>query len=111
MRFNAEMKTQIQKLVSHIGGDGHTIWKQSVLADFPESLQERFITTLKSDFSDYKSTIYDNTGKAIPSIKGFYGLTVLTAICNDLGLEYEAKIGRGFQAQVCTEAINKWLNK
>jgi len=45
------------------------------------------------------------------SVEGVYGLSLITSIANDLGLEYESKIGRGFQAQVCTTAIKEWLEK
>jgi len=45
----------------------------------------------------------------VKELQGIYGLQLLQTICNDLNLEYEGKIGRGFQAQVCTEVINNWL--
>lgn len=108
-KFTPELKQKIKEIVEHIGNDGHTIWKESVIKGLPKGLRDRFVTEIKSDYTSYKSTIFDKNGKPVPSIKGFYGLNVLQAICNDLNLDYEGKIGRGFQAQVCTEAINKWL--
>jgi len=107
VRFDASMKESIQRLVEHIGGDGHTIWKDSILKDFPKAIRDRFVHTIKSDGS-YKGSIW-NDGKMVKSIKGIYGLSLLGGICNDLGLDYDSKIGRGFQAQSYTESINNWL--
>jgi hypothetical protein len=109
VRFNETMKPLIADLIDNIGYDGHTIWKESILKHFNDGIKERFIRNFQSDKSSYKSTIFGNNGKIIEECEGIYGLSLLTTICNDLNLEYEGKIGRGFQAQVCTEAIKKWL--
>lgn len=109
VRFDATMKPQIEKLLETIGNDGHTIWKASVLEEFSQELQSRFIKVQKSNKKDYKSTIFDNNGKVIEECEGIYGLSLLGTICNDLGLDYDSKIGRGFQARCYTESIEKWL--
>lgn len=109
VRFNASMKPKIKALLETIGNDGHTIWKPTVLKSFPKAIKERFIKVQKSNKKDYKSTIFDNNGNAMDEIEGIYGLSLLGTICNDLGLEYDSKIGRGFQARCYTESIEKWL--
>jgi len=106
--FHAEQRASIAKLVKHIGNDGHTLWKVSVLEGFPPPLQHRFLLNHESDGSP-KGSIYGDDGQVIDSLQGVYGLQVLLAICEDLGLNYESKLGRGFQAQACTAAINAWL--
>ena len=109
VRFDNTMKPQIEKLLETIGNDGHTIWKPSVLKNFSEDIQNRFIKVQKSNKKDYKSTIFDNNGKVMDECEGIYGLSLLGTICNDLGLDYESKIGRGFQARCYTESIESWL--
>jgi hypothetical protein len=109
VRFDQSMKPAIESLIEQIGGDGHTIWKPSILKGFSDSIQERFITKIKSNKKDYKSTIFDNNGNAMDECEGIYGLSLLGTICRDLGLEYESKIGRGFQARCYTESIQNWL--
>lgn len=111
VRFDSSMKPLIKSLIKKIGNDGHTIWKSSILKSFPEGLQERFVKTVKSNKKDYKSTIFDSNGKVLDECEGIYGLSLLGTICNDLGLEYEGKIGRGFQARCYTESIENWLKK
>jgi len=109
VRFDASMKPIIENLVDHIGGDGHTIWKDSILKDFPKAIKDRFVHVIESDGS-YKGSIWNN-GKMVKKLKGVYGLSLLGGICNDLGLEYDSKLGRGFQAQSYTESIRAWLKK
>lgn len=108
-RFDATMKPAIEKLLETIGNDGHTVWKPSILKGFSEGIQSRFIKTIKSNKKDYKSTIFDNNGQVVDECEGIYGLSLLGTICNDLGLDYDSKIGRGFQARCYTESIQNWL--
>lgn len=110
-RFTVDHKNQIADLLSVIGYDGHTIWKASVLEDFPQDIISRFVRAHKSNKKDYKSSIFDNEGKLMDSVEGVYGLSLLTAIAGDLGLNYEGKIGRGFQAREITESIKNWLEE
>lgn len=108
-RFTPDMAPKIKDLLETIGGDGHTIWKESILDSFDDGIKSRFIREHKSDKKSYKGSIFDGNGNIIDELRGIYGLPLLQTICNDLNLEYECKNGRGFQAQVCTEAINDWL--
>ena len=107
VRFDSSMKPAIEDLLETIGGDGHTIWKASILKSFPEEIQKRFIRIIESDGS-YKGSIW-NDGEMVDKLEGIYGLSLLGAICQDLGLDYEGKIGRGFQARAYTDSINNWL--
>jgi hypothetical protein len=109
-QFTADMLPLIATLVEQIGGDGHTLWKPSVLEDFPVEIQRRFTQTIKSHPSDYKQQMFDHDGKLIPEMEAVHGMRLLMGIADDLGLPYESKLGRGFQAQECTEAILKWIN-
>jgi len=109
VRFDESMKPMIKELLETIGNDGHTIWKASILDGFSDGIKSRFIKTQKSNKKDYKSTIFDNNGNAMDECEGIYGLSLLGTICNDLGLDYEGKLGRGFQARCYTDSINNWL--
>jgi hypothetical protein len=109
VRFDESMKPMIKELLETIGNDGHTIWKASILEGFSDGIKSRFIKTQKSNKKDYKSTIFDNNGNAMDECEGIYGLSLLGTICNDLGLDYEGKLGRGFQARCYTDSINNWL--
>ena len=111
VRFDSSMKPAIRALLKTIGNDGHTVWKPSILKGFSEGIRSRFVRTIKSNKKDYKQTIFDNNGNAIDEMEGIYGLGLLGTICNDLGLDYESKIGRGFQARCYTESIQQWLKK
>lgn len=107
--FHAGQKESILALLDRIGGDGHTIFKPDVLGEFPEELQQRFITTLHSDTSDYKSTIFDDQGNILKSIDGVYGLDVQEGILSDLGLRIRDFTGRGFRARAATDAIRHFF--
>lgn len=109
-RFSDTMKPQIKSLLETIGNDGHTIWKARILDGFSDGIKSRFIRKQTSNKKDYKSTIFDSNGSIVEECEGIYGLSLLGAICNDLNLEYDSKIGRGFQARCYTESIEKWLN-
>ena len=107
VRFDSSMKEAIEALVDKIGGDGHTIWLSSIMDKFPKALKDRYVRVIESD-GTYKGSVW-NDGKLVEKIEGIYGLSLLGGICNDLNLEYDSKIGRGFQAQSYTESIRNWL--
>lgn len=109
-RFNNEQREAIVELLEHIGGDGHSVFDPKLLNAFPQALQRRFVRTIESDESDWKSTLYDNNGNVIKSIQAFYGLTVQECICSDLGLEVGSFMGRGFRAQAACAAIRRHFN-
>ena len=72
----------------------------------PEETLSGLEQTHKSDLSDHKSTIYVR-GKAVKELKGIHNLTFLYRLAHKLEVDYEDKIGRGFQAQVICTAIRK----
>jgi hypothetical protein len=43
-------------------------------------------------------------------MSGIYGLDALASMVRDFKLEYEPKLGRGFQARVYQEALHKHLD-
>lgn len=93
--------------------DGHTVFKVEAFTELgvPQELIDRYTHEHKSDTSDYKKTLTDNRGRVIPKVMGVYGLTVIEAIANDLGLPGSSKMGRGFRAQECREQICDYLGK
>lgn len=108
-KFTRDQARLIFALLDTIGDDGHTIWQVSVMRGFPPELIERFTEVHRSDPRDPKRTISGTDGAVIGSVLGVYGLAVLAAICTDLGLLPETKIGRGQAAQACTVAIRQAL--
>jgi len=107
-RFDSSLKNEIRKLVEEIGGDGHTIWKASVLDGLPAEVRGRFVRSFKSSKRDPKGMIFVD-GARVDELEGVYGLTILRAICSDLGLTYEDCFGRGTEARRATTAIDGWL--
>lgn len=89
--------------------DGHTIFKPEAFtkAGAPPALVAQHTSRYESDTSNPKSTIFGSDGGVIEETIGVYGLPVLERICDDLGIDYEMRMGRGFQAAVCREAIRK----
>jgi hypothetical protein len=88
--------------------DGWTIFKPEAFAKVgaPPAIIAQHVSCYESDLSDHKSTIFVD-GKPVNQLLGVYGLPLIETICSDLGIEYECKTGRGFQAAVCYEAICK----
>jgi hypothetical protein len=109
-RFHSGQRDIILALMERIGGDGHSIYKPDLLKDFPEPLQKRFVHTMESDTSHWKSTLYDHDGNVIDKIEAIHGLDVQEAIASDLGLEIGSFTGRGFRAQAAAQAIRTHFN-
>lgn len=109
--FTPKQHKLIDALLNIIGDNGHTIFDESILDPFPAGIRKRFVAYHESD-GTLKGTITDaSTGKRRKGIKGVYGLEVLQAIANDLGLKYHYAIGRGLCARNATQAIKNWLGK
>lgn len=89
--------------------DGHTIFKPEAFTNLgaPPAIVAQHTECYESDLSDPKSTIFGPDGKPMTQLLGVYGLPLIERICDDLGIKYEVKMGRGFQAAVCYEAIRK----
>jgi|LauGreDrversion2_6_1035139.scaffolds.fasta_scaffold00079_14 hypothetical protein len=109
--FKDEKKSAIRKLLKVIGNDGHSIWTAKVFREVGMGrFVKRFERVFKSSKTDPKHAIFKD-GKLLKELKGIYGYDVLFGICTDLGLKYEDKMGRGFQARCWTDSIEKWLKK
>ena len=92
--------------------DGHTIFKpEAFLAvGVPQELVDRCTDTYESNFDDPKQTISGPDGRPVNAMRGVYGLDMLAIMVRDFELEYELKLGRGFQARVYQEALHKHLD-
>lgn len=93
-----------------ITGDGHTIFAPSHYAPHfseDELRKVNLIRTLQSDYSDPKSTIYDNDGNPVKELEGVYNLNFLYWLAGSLGVEHDALTynGRGSQATALVRAI------
>jgi hypothetical protein len=97
-----------------LDGDGHSILgpdyytKLGVPAEFLEGLEQ----TIKSDFSDHKTTIYVK-GEPVKSVAGIWNLDFLYRLASTLCVNHQGhtKHGRGSQAQVICSAIREALPK
>lgn len=111
-KFTTDQKEAILALLDQIGGDGHSVYKPSILASFPQDIQDRFTHEIKSDESCWKSTLRDHDGNVIKSIVAVYSLDVHEGICADFGLtDHHQYNGRGFRAQACCAAIRRHLEQ
>lgn len=92
--------------------DGHTIFTPQafVEAGVPQALIDRCTSTHRSDFSNPKYTISGPDGNPVEAMAGIYGLDMLASMVHDFKLDYEPKLGRGFQARVYQEALHKHLD-
>ena len=93
--------------------DGHTIIKPKAFLNLGlhKDMVKAHTTVIKSDFSDHKSTIFDNkTGKPVESMEGVYGLDMLFDIVNQLKLNYHDFLGRGSQAREWQRVIVEHFN-
>ena len=72
--------------------------------------QAGLLTTLTSDYSSPKSTIFDKNGTPLESLTGIYNLSFLEWLADQLGVaDYHICNGRGSQAQVIVQAIKEAL--
>lgn len=97
---------------SFLDGDGHSIYNGDYLIKigFPEDLIKEYETTLKSDYSSAKTTIFDRDGNMVDEMVGIPALTFHYAIARVMllegGVDYnDALSGRGFQARELAAAI------
>jgi hypothetical protein len=88
--------------------DGHTIYKPEAFTNVgaPPAIVAQHVQCYESNPSDAKETIFDADGRALNQVLGVYGLPLIETICDDLGIEYADKMGRGFQAAACRDAIH-----
>jgi len=92
--------------------DGHTIFDPQAFLDVgvPQELIDRCTNVYESNFADPKYTISGPDGAPVNQMSGIYGLDALESMVRDFKLEYEPKLGRGFQARVYQEALHKHLD-
>jgi len=92
--------------------DGHTIFNPQAFAEVgvPQELIDRCTNVYESNFADPKYTISGPDGAPVNQMSGIYGLDALESMVRDFKLEYEPKLGRGFQARVYQEALHKHLD-
>jgi hypothetical protein len=106
----------IKQYIEKVGGDGHTIFKDSFIRDmgFTDEFVDRFCSDHESG-EGVKSTIFSTKdGKPMPECRGVYGLNFIWGIADDIGADTQiasGKMGRGFQAQELAVAIQKKLEE
>ena len=95
-----------------LDGDGHSIYKGDYLIQigYPEAFVKKYESTLKSDYSSAKTTIFDNEGNMVDELVGIQALTFHYAVASALwlegGVDYnDSLLGRGFQAKEISRAI------
>jgi len=102
-------KEHIKKAIDDgvIVGNGHAIIDPKHYATFDVSHLDG---THSSDFRAGKTTIYDDDGIPLESVKGVNNLSFLYDLVDSLDLEYLTYFGRGTQARELVEVLTKWSN-
>ena len=92
--------------------DGHSLLPPQLLLDAGANpvLVRGFTTTHKSDGTP-KGTIFDPQGKIVASMEAVYTLPLLQGVARRLGLKWEGKLGRGFEAREVTQSLRKWVGE
>ena len=104
-----QVQTAIESGVIH--GDGHSIFPPafySTLVEVETLDRAGLVRTFRSDYSNPKTTIFDNAGNPIDSMTGVYNLDVLEWIANLVEVEYVSMFGRGSQARSIVDALSRW---
>jgi hypothetical protein len=96
-------------------GDGHTIFTPAFYSPYfseYELVEAGLMTTLNSDYSSGKTTIFDpHTGDPVESVTGIYNLSFLYWLAGQLGVsDYRECFGRGSQARAIVDAIRQALS-
>jgi len=87
--------------------DGHTIFvpKAFIDAGLPPEVVEHLTTSHTSDGSP-KGTIFVG-GRAVPELRGVYGLDVLRFLAHALDVDYPRALGRGTEAANIRSALHR----
>ena len=106
-------KRLLKKVIKEIGGDGHTIFDPQSFIDMgvPKEVVDTWTQEYESEKGSPKGTIFGHDGSPIKKLKGVYGLNVLRRLARELNVEYEGKIGRGFEAREITEKLLAHLRR
>ncbi len=107
-------KKVILDLLKVIGGDGHTLYDAAdeVFKDIPKDILESVTRVHKSDGTG-KGSIWKD-GQLVEEMTAVYGLNLLWKLANEIGADTTKAgqmMGRGFQAQRLTEAIQEKLRE
>ncbi len=116
MSDNTEFINRVREALDKdvVTGDGHTIFNVEFYA--PHFTEEELkkaglVKTFKSNLGSHKSTIYDNNGKVLKSLKGVYNLDFLYWVARKVGVTKDSdKGGRGSIARDLTSFINEVVN-
>lgn len=107
--------TVIASLLTLIGDDGHSAYDPSAFVEMgvPQPLVDRYTETYKYKRGMHpKAVLFGANGELIKESSHVYGLRVLGAICNDLGIPTDHEfMGRGWIARFLTDAIREHLAK
>ena len=104
-------KETILKILDVVGDDGHGIYTKEEVANtgVSDAVLAHFVRVQASDPYP-KAIITNNQGNVVSHLEGVYGLDVIQAIGNNLGIHAE-KMGRGFAARELTTKIKEKLNE
>ena len=97
-----------------IDGDGHTIMDPQyyIVRGFdPEDIQKLEVT---HQSGAGKFQIYSEgdmfTGTPVDELKGVYSLSFHRWVAHEVGIEYREWFGRGTQARIIRDTLQKWAN-
>ena len=109
----------LKKNLGELSNSGHEILSPSYYIT-KIGLPDEFVCGLafkhKSDYSDHKSTLYDNNGGVADYIFGVNNLSMLERLCGIVGWDkklYQCYVdisGRGRLGGICYENLAKQLN-
>ena len=110
----------LQKNYKKLSDNGHEIIAPSFFIDkieLPDEYVFQFTRKHYSNYDDYKKTMFDQNNNVIDYVFGVYNLEILKSLCEVIGWSkdkhelYHSLWGRGSQAEVCIENINKHFSK
>lgn len=90
------------EIMEAVGSDTHALWN----AGFVDKVNVAFGTNIQAQ--EYEAgggfkglTLHDGSSRA----KGIASFDLMPMLCQALNVEYEGKLGRGFQVRACIEAL------
>lgn len=117
-KLGEALRTVLDEYVSQDGWDPRELlnelrsederMSEQVAGELIEKLMAADVETI-SGYSP-KQTMFDSNGNVIESMEAVYGLDLAHGMVSSLGLEYEAKVGRGFQYASYCKALQGYLD-
>ena len=110
----------LQKNYKKLSDNGHEIIAPSFFIDkieLPDEYVFQFTRKHYSKYGDYKKTMFDQNDNVLDYVFGVYNLEILKSLCEIVGWKEDkhelffSLWGRGSQAEVCIENINKHFSK